>query len=106
MRAALAVLALVALVVAAPAGQTSDSSTISGSLGLTTPVRGTPLPVKAYQPRAVTAHDTPTTPEIKNVIVYLKDVASKGPVPASPEVVRQEHEGFVPVCSRSLEGPA
>src|SRR5689334_758699 len=94
MRGALAVAAL-AVLVARPAGQTPDTGSVTGHIKLTR-VRGTPLPSNVYQPRAVNRHAAPPLPEIRNVIVYLKDATFRGSLPASREVIRQENESFVP----------
>jgi hypothetical protein len=94
MRGVLAVAAL-AVLVAVPAGQTPETGSVTGHLKLTR-VRGTPLPSNVYQPRAVTRHAPPPRPEIRNVVVYLKDVAFRGTLPVSREVIRQEDESFVP----------
>jgi len=83
-------------VVAALAGQSPDSGTITGQVKLTSRVRGTQLPSNVYQPRTVANHDAPDTPEIRNVVVYLKGVKFKGVLPASHQDIRQEHEAFVP----------
>jgi plastocyanin len=95
MRGALTVAASFALV-AALAGQSPDSGTITGRVKLTSRVRGTPLPSNVYQTRSVANHDTIVVPEIKNVVIYLKGVKFKGVLPASHQVIRQEHEAFVP----------
>jgi plastocyanin len=94
-RAAFVLVAL-GLVPAAPDGQTPGSGTISGHITLTTKIRGTPLPSNAYQPRTVNRRDPGATPEIKNVVVYLKDVAYREPLrPMRAEIV-QQHEAFTP----------
>jgi len=95
MRGALTVAASFALV-AALAGQSPDSGTITGRVKLTSRVRGTPLPSNVYQTRSVANHDTIVVPEIKNVVIYLKGVKFKGVLPASHQEIRQEHEAFVP----------
>jgi plastocyanin len=94
MRGALAAAAL-AVLVARPAGQAPETGSISGHIKLTR-VRGTPLPSNVYQPRAVTKHTPPPVPEIKNVVVYLKDAAFRGALPVTREEIRQENESFVP----------
>src|SRR5262245_20468006 len=95
-RAALILVVAVAVASAAPRGQATGSGTISGHVKLTTRVRGTPLPSNAYQPRTVNRRESGTTPEIKNVVVYLKDVIFRGtPRPMRAEIV-QQHEAFLP----------
>src|SRR5437870_2504286 len=95
MRGLLTVAASLALV-AALAGQSPDSGTITGHIRLTSRVRGTPLPSNVYQPRAVANHEAVAIPEIKNVVVYLKGITFKGALPISHQEIRQENEGFVP----------
>jgi hypothetical protein len=102
MRGALAVAAL-AVVVAVPAGQTPEAGSVTGHIKLTR-VRGTPLPSNVYQPRAVNRHAPPALPEIRNVVVYLKNVQFRGPLPASREVIRQEDESFVPRVAAITRG--
>jgi plastocyanin len=103
MRSALTAAASFALV-AALAGQSAESGTITGQVKLTSRVRGTPLPSNVYQPRSVPNHDTIAIPEIKNVVVYLKDVRFKGALPVSHQEIRQEHESFVPRVAAVTRG--
>ena len=86
---------LAALVVVAN-GQTPDGGTIVGRLTLTTRVKGRALPSTAYPTRAVGAHDPTASPEIRNVVVYLKDVVLRGALPPAKAELRQEHETFLP----------
>jgi hypothetical protein len=95
MRGVLAAVASFTLV-AALAGQSPQSGTITGEVKLTSRVRGTPLPSNVYQPRSVANHDSVSIPEIKNVVIYLKDIKFKGQLPVSRQEIRQEHEAFVP----------
>jgi hypothetical protein len=76
-------------------GQTAAGS-ITGRVTLTSRVRGTRLSSNVYTPRAVQPHDAAPVPEIKNVVVYLKNVKYTGPLPVSHAQIRQEHETFVP----------
>jgi plastocyanin len=85
-----------AFIVATPGGQTPDTGSVAGRVTLTTRVKGRALPSTAYPTRTVSAHDPGAIPEIKNVIVYLKDVAFRGALPATKAELRQEHETFVP----------
>lgn len=94
MRGALAAAAVAALV-AVPAGQTPVPGTITGRITLTR-VRGTPLPSNVYQPRTVNKRTPPPIPEIRNVVVYLKGAAYRGPLPVTRGEIRQENESFVP----------
>ena len=93
-RAAFTIVALV-LAAAAPDGQ-SGSGTITGYVKLTSRVRGTPLPSNAYQPRAINRRDPGSAPEIKNVVVYLKDVAFRGSLRPMRAEITQQHEAFMP----------
>jgi len=95
MRGVLTVAASFALV-AALAGQSPDSGTITGQVKLTTRVRGTALPSNVYQPRTVANHSAISIPEIKSVVIYLKNVKFKGPLPPVHQEIRQEHEAFAP----------
>ena len=103
MRGALTAAASFALV-AALAGQTPDSGTITGQVKLTSRVRGTALPSNVYQPRNVANPDTPALPEIKNVVIYLKGVKYKGPLTVSRQEIRQERESFVPRVAAVTRG--
>lgn len=80
---------------AAPEGQAVETGTIAGRVRLTSRVRGTALPSNAYQPRAVHPRATPVSPEIKNVIIYVKG-AARSPVAPVTREIRQEGEAFQP----------
>jgi plastocyanin len=69
---------------------------IVGHVALTARVRGTPLPSNVYQPRAVSQHENSETPEISNVVVYLKGAPFAGVLPAAHREIRQEREIFLP----------
>jgi plastocyanin len=84
------------LAVAGSSSQLPVGGTIAGKVTLTAAVRGVPLASNAYQPRAVGRHEPGHTPEIQNVVVYLKDAAFKGVLPASRQVVEQRNETFAP----------
>ncbi len=73
-----------------------DAGRISGHVKLTSRVRGAPLPSNAYQPRSINRHDAGTTPEIKNVVVFLKDVEYRGILPQERGVIGQQNETFTP----------
>jgi plastocyanin len=89
-------LTAVALAAAAlPSAQTATGS-IHGRVTLTARVRGTPLPSNVYAPRAVQQHDAPSSPEIRNVVVYLKNVKYSGALQPMHAQIRQEHESFLP----------
>lgn len=89
-------LSLLVLFAAGPVGQAPDGGTISGRVTLTTKIKGRALPSTAYPTRAVGAHDPSAPPEIKNVVVYLKDVAFRGALPQMKAELHQEHETFIP----------
>jgi len=92
------------LAVAGSSSQLPEGGTISGKVTLTTAVRGVPLASNAYQPRAVGRHEHGRTPEIQNVVVYLKDAAFKRALPASRQVVEQRNETFVPRVTAVTRG--
>ncbi len=83
------------LLAAAPGAQVPAMGSISGHVKLSH-VRGTPLPSNAYSPRSVGDRRTSTTPEIANVVVYLKGVTYRGQLPTSRQQISQEHEAFLP----------
>jgi plastocyanin len=93
---ATAVLLLTLTVSANPRGQTADTGSITGTVTLTTKIRGAALPSSAYPTRAVGPGDAKPSPEMKNVVVYLKDVAYRGALPARKAELHQEHEAFAP----------
>ena len=84
------------LIVAAVDGQSPESGRVAGHVTLTRRIKGSALPSTAYPTRAVGTSDTRAIPEIRNVVVYLKDVAFRAPPSAAKGVLRQEHEAFVP----------
>ena len=86
---------LAVLVVATAGGQTPDTGSIVGHVTLTA-AKGRPLPSTAYPTRAVGSSDPTALPNIKTVVVYLKDVAFRGALPPTKAELRQEHETFVP----------
>jgi len=79
----------------AQAPDTVAGGTISGHIKLTTHVRA-PLAANAYPSRSIGKHEAPAIPEIRNVIVYLKDAPFRGALPVSHAELRQENETFVP----------
>ena len=87
---------LATLFAAAPDGQSTDTGTIVGRVTLTTKMRGQAMPSTAYPGRTVGLHEPPTIPEIKNVVVYLKDVVYRGTLPLKKAELRQAHETFIP----------
>ncbi len=96
-RSALPVATLLAtILVAVPGGQTPETGSISGHVTLTTRMRGSALPSTAYPGRSVGRHELPPIPEIRNVVVYLKGVVYRGPLPLKKAELRQSHEMFIP----------
>ena len=87
---------LAALIVATPGGQAPETGSVAGRVTLTTRIKGKALPSTAYPTRAVGALATHAIPEIRNVVVYVKDVAFRGPPAPMKAELRQEHETFVP----------
>jgi plastocyanin len=81
----------------APRAQTPESGTgtIAGHVRLTARVRS-PLPSNVYPTRTIGKHAAPTIPEIRNVVVYLKDPGFRGALKATRSELRQEDETFVP----------
>jgi plastocyanin len=88
--------ALVGLSTVVAAGQPSETGAVTGRVRLTARVRGTPLASNAYQPRSVGRHEAAGTPEIKNVVVYLKGAPFRGTLPTSRHAIEQRNETFVP----------
>ncbi len=74
---------------------TAASGTIIGHIRLTTRVRA-PLAANAYPSRTIGRHDAPLIPEIRNVVVYLKDPPFRGTLPVSRAELQQQNETFVP----------
>jgi hypothetical protein len=88
---------LFVLAVSAPNGQTNPSTgRVTGRVRLTTKIPGKPLASTAYPRRTVGNHQAPVLPEIRNVVVYIKDALHRGPLPASRNELLQEHETFIP----------
>jgi plastocyanin len=100
MRRAVPLLAMAATILAAgPAvsgGQPPETGSIFGHVTLTTRARGAALPSTAYPGRIVGRHELPAIPEIRNVVVYLKNVSYGGPPPVKKAELRQAHESFIP----------
>ena len=105
-RCVLSIASLIAVFAAAPGGQGLDAGSIAGHVRLTPKIKGRALPSTAYPARAVGAHDPSALPEIKNVVVYLKDVAVRGALAGSTVELRQEHETFIPHVLAITKGSA
>lgn len=76
--------------------QSTETGTVTGRVLLTTRMRGAALPSTLYQPRAVGTHEVAPVPEIRNVVVQLKNPGFKGALAVTRREIRQEHEAFVP----------
>ena len=94
------------LAVAGFGEQAPQAGAIAGRVTLTTAVRGVPLASNVYQTRAVGRHEPGPTPEIQNVVVYLKDISFKGALPSARYVVEQRSETFVPRVLAVTRGSA
>jgi len=69
---------------------------VTGHVVLAGRIRGVPLPSNAYQPRAINRRGGQPGPEIRNVVVYLKDAAFDGVLPPMRAQIRQTNEAFAP----------
>ena len=71
----LAALTMSAMLLSAPAARSDDAATgtVSGRVTLTTRMRGIPISTNAYAPRTVTHQATPGAPEMRSVVIYLKE---------------------------------
>jgi plastocyanin len=105
-RCVLSIASLLAVFAAAPGGQVPNTGSIAGHVRLTPRIKGRALASTAYPTRAVGAYDPPALPEIQNVVVYLKDVAFRGPLPTAKAELRQEHETFIPHVLAITKGSA
>ena len=87
----------VAATVAALRAQTTEpgTGTIAGHVKLTARVRS-PLASNVYPSRTIGKHVGPSIPEIRNVVIYLKDPAFRGTLKTTKSELRQEDETFVP----------
>ena len=91
-------LAWIVVTTATPDAQTAQAGatgTIAGHVKLTARVRA-PLPSNVYPARTIGKHLAPTIPEIRNVVVYLKDPGFRGTLRTTKSELRQEDETFVP----------
>lgn len=77
-------------------GQAPASGSITGRVTLTTRMRGVPISTSAYAARTVNDQRPPASPEMRAVVVYLKDATAAGNLPISTAEIRQEHESFSP----------
>jgi plastocyanin len=90
-------LVCVAATVAVLRAQTTEpgTGTIAGHVKLTARVRS-PLASNVYPSRTIGKHVGPSIPEIRNVVIYLKDPAFRGTLKTTKSELRQEDETFVP----------
>jgi plastocyanin len=77
-------------------GQSPLAGAITGHVTLTTRMRGVPITSSAYTPRGVTHQAASASPEMRSVLVYLKDLTFAGALPVTRAEIRQEHESFSP----------
>jgi plastocyanin len=103
LRAAVA-LASVAWLFPAVAAQTMETGNVTGRVTLTRRIRGVPLASSVYQPRAVSRHNPDATPEMSNVVVYLKSATFAGALPTTRSQIRQVDESFSPRVSVVTRG--
>jgi plastocyanin len=94
----LAALVAGVLTVAQPVmrGQPAATGSIAGRVRITARVRGAALSTNVYAARAVSVPDSTAIPEMRSVVVYLKDAPFHGSLPLARRQIRQEHEAFVP----------
>ncbi len=78
-----------------PRAQPGETGSIAGHIKLTAKVRA-PLAANAYPSRAIGKHEAPAIPEVRNVVVYLKDPPFRGTLPVSRVELHQQNETFVP----------
>jgi len=90
-----ACLAVSAIALRAQTPATEAGGTISGHIRLTAKVRA-PLAANAYPSRAIGKHEAAPVPEVRNVVVYLKDPPFHGTLAPSHVELRQQNETFVP----------
>jgi plastocyanin len=95
LRAGSLALALASLLPAVGA-QSPTGGRVAGRVVLAGRIRGVPLPSNAYQPRSVNRRKDTPLPEIRNVVVYLNDVAFTGVLPTTRTQIRQSNEAFTP----------
>jgi plastocyanin len=96
--------AVFVLSVAGAGGESPATGTITGHVTLTSHVRSTALPSTVYQPRAVAHRTTRPLPEIRNVVISLKDAPFTGALAASRTTIRQEGETFLPRVVAATRG--
>jgi len=78
-----------------PSPEQAATGTIAGRVTLTTRVRSGRLPSNAYPTRRV-GPAAAVSPEIRNVVVYLKDPGFRGTLGTTVSELKQENEAFEP----------
>src|SRR5205814_4326577 len=76
--------------------QSIQAGRVIGRVRLTSKVPGKPLASSAYPRRSIADYEAPLSPEIRNVVVYIRDAMYRGTLPATRAELRQEHETFSP----------
>lgn len=89
-------LALWATAGASTINSAGGTGTITGRVTLTRRMRGIPIPTNAYASRSVARQTPPPSPEMRSVVLYLRDVTYSEPLPAMRAAIRQENETFFP----------
>ncbi|HZR26713.1 MAG TPA: hypothetical protein VFA59_24175 [Vicinamibacterales bacterium] len=83
------------LLITLSTGQGTDPGRVTGHVKLK-PTKSAAMPSPTYPGRTVNLAAPPTIPEIKNVVVYIKDAPVHGALPTKTAEMRQTHEMFVP----------
>jgi plastocyanin len=77
-------------------GQSPDAGAIVGRVRLRARIGGAALASTAYPTRAVSSARPNPLPEIRNVVVYVRDAAFRGAPAPRRAAMNQNHETFVP----------
>lgn len=83
------------LLITLGAGQAADTGRVTGHV-LLKHTKAAAMPSPAYPGRTVDLAAVPKIPEIRNVVVYIKDAPLRGALPTKTVEMRQTHEMFVP----------
>jgi plastocyanin len=90
------IVVVVLCLTAALSGQSQETGTITGRVRLRSKLGGAALASTAYPTRAVSSARPNVLPEIRNVVVYLKDAPYRGTLAPRKASMNQERETFVP----------
>src|SRR5262245_36843093 len=90
------VISLIAALISSVDAQSPETGSIVGRVKLKPRIGGAALASSAYPTRAVGPRESHPLPEIKNVVVYVKDAAFRGALTPRTAEIRQEHETFIP----------